>query len=349
MLLAAASPTVARMGTHDALFKHAFSNVEHARGVLASALPPEIAARIDFSSLAIRPTTFVPETLRDAHADMLYAGRVGGRDGFVYLLWEHKSSPEPLTVLQVLKYMLHIWEHHLDELAARRKKEGEAEKSARAPAVKLPVIVVIVLHHGPGGWTAATTFQELLDADEAMLAALGDHVPRLRLVVDDLAAQSDDSLYGRATTAFARLVLWCLKNARDAGWLGRENRRWRELIGEVLSGPEGMKAVATIFRYIAGTNPTVKPDALRGLLPSGWGPEVEEAVMNWFQEQIEQKGREAELKGQRGLLLKQLRLKFGELPAAVVLRVDQADASLLDLWAGRVLTAPKLDEVLGSA
>ena len=74
--------------------------------------------------------------------------------------------------------------------------------------------------------------------------------------------------------------------------------------------------------------------------------------MNWFQEQIEQKSqdarREGQLEGQRGVLLKQLRVKFGELPPGVVLRVNQADASLLDLWAGRVLTAPELDEVLGS-
>ena len=90
------------MGTHDALFHHAFSNVEHARGVLASALRPEIAARIDFASLEIRQTTFVDETMRDRHADILYAGRIGGREGFLYLLWEHKSAPEPLTPLHVM-------------------------------------------------------------------------------------------------------------------------------------------------------------------------------------------------------------------------------------------------------
>jgi hypothetical protein len=162
-----------------------------------------------------------------------------------------------------------------------------------------------------------------------------------------------------AATAFAQLVLWCLKNARDAGWLGGEHSRWKELISEVLASRtgDGVKAVAALFRYIGVTNPTVKPDVLRGLLPSGRGPEVEEAVMNWFQEQIEQRSQDArrdgllqgQIEGQRRLLLKQLCLRFGELPAAVVLRVDEADASRLDLWAGRVLTASRLDDVIGSS
>jgi hypothetical protein len=98
----------------------------------------------------------------------------------------------------------------------------------------------------------------------------------------------------------------------------------------------------------------VQRDVLLGLLPSDRGPGVEEAVMSWFQEQIEQKSQDARreghleglLEGQRALLLKQLRLRFGELPAGVVLRVNEADASLLDLWTERVLTAATLDDVL---
>jgi len=61
-----------------------------------------------------------------------------------------------------------------------------------------------------------------LDADEELLDALGEHLPRLRLVIDDLGKQSDDQLYARAATSFARLVLGCLENGREAGWLGGE-------------------------------------------------------------------------------------------------------------------------------
>jgi hypothetical protein len=334
------------MGTHDSLFHHAFTNVEHARGVLATALPREIAAQIDFASLAVKKTSFVDETLSHHYADILYSGRIAGREGLLYLLWEHKSAPEPLTPLQVLRYIVRIWEEHVAERSARRKAEGA--KAPRTP-VKLPVILVVVLHNGPGGWTAATRLEDLLDADEALLAVLGDYVPRLRLVVDDLAAQADEHLHARAATGFARLVLWCLKNARDAGWLREEHRLWKALIGEVLGEPDGVKMLAALFRYIIGTSPTARPDVLRGLLPSGRVPEVEEAVMNWYQEQIEQTRKDARRDGEQGLLLKQLRKRFGELPPDVVARVDEADVSLLDLWGERVLTAARLDDVLAPA
>ena len=51
------------VGSHDNLVKHAFSDVEHARGVLATALPAAIAARIDWSSLSLRPGSFLGDVL----------------------------------------------------------------------------------------------------------------------------------------------------------------------------------------------------------------------------------------------------------------------------------------------
>jgi len=215
------------------------------------------------------------------------------------------------------------------------------------------VILPIVLHHGRDGWTAAVSFEEMLDADEALLAALGDHVPRLRLVIDDLGKQSDDHLYARAATSFARLVLWALKNAREAGWLGGEIDRWKALIAAVLAERDGTRALTALFRYIVRTNPALEREVLRGLLPGDRGTEVEEAVMNWFEREVDQgrkEGRrEGERRAERRVLLKQLRLRFGELPAAVVARIEAAEVPELDAWAERFVTASRLEEVLGSA
>lgn len=326
------------MGIHDNLVKHAFTDVEHARGVLATALPPAVAARIDWSTLSLQPGTFVDENLQDRYSDILYGARIAGRDALLYLLWEHKSGPAPLTPLQVLRYMVRIWDQHLASLP--QDKRGEVRK--------VPVIVPTVLHHGRDGWTAAVTFEEVLDADADLLAALGDHIPRLRLLVDDLGRQSDDELYARAATSFARLVLWALKNAREAGWLGGEVGRWKGLIAAVLAERDGARALTALFRYIVQTNPTVQRDVLRGLLPPVGGAEVEEAVMNWFEQEMHDREQRGERKGRRALLLKQLRLRFGDISPAVVSRVEAADVPDLDLWAERVLTATRIEDVFGS-
>jgi hypothetical protein len=329
------------VGSHDSLVKHAFSDVENARGVLATALPAAIVSRIDLGSLSLQPGSFVDENLQDRYSDILYAARISDREALIYFLWEHKSEPEALTPLQVMRYLVRIWDQHLASLP--KKKRGEIRR--------LPVIVPIVLHHGRDGWTAAVTFEEMLDADEALLAALGEYVPRLRLVIDDLGKQSDDQLYERAATSFARLVLWALKNAREAGWLGGEIGRWKELIAAVLAERDGTRALTALFRYILQTNPAVQRDVLRGLLPGDRGTEVEEAVMNWFESEVDQGRRDGRREGERNaerrVLLKQLRLRFGELPAAVVARIEAAEVSELDVWTERFVTASRLEDVLG--
>jgi hypothetical protein len=329
------------MGVHDNLVKHTFNDLENARGVLATALPASIVARIDMSSLSLRPGTFVNEDLEDLHSDILYAARISGRDALIYFLLEHKSEPQPFTPLQVMGYMLRIWDQHL--ASQPKKKRGEVRK--------LPVILPIVLHHGQDGWTAATRFEEMLDADDDLLAALGDHIPRLRLIIDELGKQSDDQLYDRGATSFARLVLWALKNARDAGWLSGDIGRWKGLIAAVLGEPEGTRALTALFRYIVQTNPAVKREVLRGLLPGDRGTQVEEAVMNWFETEVDRgrkDGRREGLReGEQRVLLKQLRQRFGELPAVVVARVEAADLPELDAWTERIMTASRVEDVLG--
>ena len=261
----------------------------------------------------------------------------------LYLLWEHKSEPEPLTPLQLLRYMVRIWDEHLAALP----------QPQRARTRKVPIIMPIVLHHGPGGWSAATRFEEILDADEQLLAALGDHVPRLRFVIDDLAKQSDDEIHAREATAFARLTLWCFKNAWNVGWLRGELGRWMELIRDVLDGPDGLKALAALFRYILRVSPAARPEVLRGLLPGERAPQVEEAVMSWYDEGVDRARKEGEREGRckerRAMLLRLLRARFGELPADVITRVEKADMDELDLRLERFVTSSTLDDVLGAA
>jgi flagellar biosynthesis/type III secretory pathway protein FliH len=51
--------------------------------------------------------------------------------------------------------------------------------------------------------------------------------------------------------------------------------------------------------------------------------------------------------GQRNLLAKQLKLKFGPLDAAAEARLAGASSAQLNRWAERVLTAGSLDEIWG--
>jgi flagellar biosynthesis/type III secretory pathway protein FliH len=55
---------------------------------------------------------------------------------------------------------------------------------------------------------------------------------------------------------------------------------------------------------------------------------------------------EGRKEGERNLLLRQLRARFGELPAAAVARIDAAEIAEIERWGERVLAAQTLAEVL---
>ena len=57
--------------------------------------------------------------------------------------------------------------------------------------------------------------------------------------------------------------------------------------------------------------------------------------------------KDGERKAERRVLLKLLRKRFGELPAAVVARIEAAEVPELDAWTERFVTASRLEDVLG--
>ena len=73
----------------------------------------------------------------------------------------------------------------------------------------------------------------------------------------------------------------------------------------------------------------------------------EAEIMSSFSERFIQQGEQIGVrKGEAKVLLNQLKLKFGEVPQAIVDQVDAADADTLFRWSGRILTAAGIEEVL---
>lgn len=79
--------------------------------------------------------------------------------------------------------------------------------------------------------------------------------------------------------------------------------------------------------------------------------------MNWFERELDRARREGEHTGlrvgernaERRVLLKQLRVRFGELRAAIIARVEAAEVPELEVWIERIMTASRVDDVLEPA
>jgi hypothetical protein len=244
--------------------------------------------------------------------------------------------------------MVRIWEAHLREDAA----------------AKLPLIVPLVLHHGPGGWTASRSLAELLDAEEELMEAARPYVPDFTFVVDDLGRQSDASLRRRSMTAMGRLVLACLSHARDED-LVAALWDWASVCEEVWAAPSGREAMKAVMSYIAkvGAGPKDEARAFFASLGSG----AEEVYVATIAEQLKAEGREQGLaqglargraqgreqgreqglaQGQRALVLRLLDRRFGPLDEGTRARVEQAAVQDLERWAEQLLTAATLEDAL---
>lgn len=314
--------------SHDKLCWSAFEDVNDAIAELRSVLPSGLVESVDWGTLTPVPGRFVDEVMRGSQADRLYQARYRDQDALLYVLWEHKSEVDKWTLLQLLRYMVRIWEHCLAQ---------------KPPRSTLPPIIPVIIHHSETGWTAARTFQGLFDP-----ALLADEVlrrltPDFEVVVDDISYRSDVDLRGRSLGPGALLGLLFLRDGRREGRILAELEDWADLSRALLATPNGQRAIVQLFGYLTMVAPNLDRSDLEERVRQVI-PETEELVMTLAEQLIQQ----GQSQGKRGLVRRQLELKFGALPTDAVSRLDSADESTLEQYAERFVTATSLSEVLGN-
>ena len=95
--------------------------------------------------------------------------------------------------------------------------------------------------HNDKPWSVATKLSELFELDD--VTVLGDYLPELRLLIEDLARVDEAALWNRSLTDMARLALLLLKTARHSATLATDLGRWLEAFRRVGSAPNGVAAV----------------------------------------------------------------------------------------------------------
>nr|WP_045214507.1 Rpn family recombination-promoting nuclease/putative transposase [Desulfonatronovibrio magnus] len=119
------------------MFLKIFKNLDNARHFLKGHISQEILKRFDLDTLRLEPTTYVDKKLKKHYSDLVFSVQlVGYKNQFarIYLLFEHKSSPDPLTGVQILKYMALQW--------------LELQEQHMLVDGKLPPIIPIVIYQG---------------------------------------------------------------------------------------------------------------------------------------------------------------------------------------------------------
>ena len=302
---------------HDTLFRALTESPRHADRLVRDALPPAFAELLSDAPGRLLPGSFVDSGLRTVQADRLLEFTLrDGRSALVYVLLEHKSSVDPGTPLQLLGYMVKIWQQH--------------HSRSRGGRLRLPPIIPLVFRHGEGLWTVPPSVLAMIDAPEPLLA----FARSLEYVLVDLGGIP----FGRlASDPVLRAGLGLLKFASRGPVPAEAAVQIREVLVRLRAEDALLEAC---LKYID----VVMPDEAAAESPED-GPGTKENLMATMAQRWLQEGK---AEGKAEVLLRLLMRRFGAVPDAVKARVRAAVGADLDAWLDAILEAPDLESVFAS-
>lgn len=330
------------MGDHDALFKRIFSVPSHAAGELRSVLPLEIVEAIDLSRLELLSGASISDGMDARQADLVFRAPLreiseDGQTEYAYIrvqlhvVMEHQSQPDMTMPLRGLEYSLGLWHQALRDDPGRKT---------------LPPVITIVVHHGPGGWTAPRSVHEMVEGLDRF-PGLAAYVPNLRILIDDLAYVGDTELLARPLLPVPKAAVWLLRDGRQVDALLAHVPAWKEVLQEVfIEAPDvGMVFLRYISRIV-----TDRPfEDVRRVIHDNVA--AAEAPLRSIAEELMQKGRqEGRQEGATDALRHALRMlleqRFGPLEPSLEARISAADVSELNGAMSRVMHASDASSVL---
>jgi predicted transposase YdaD len=317
---------------HDRFFRAAFSRPDLARELLRDALPQRLLQRLDLEALEVSGESFVDPELTSHHSDLLVRTRLRGSSLLVYVLVEHKSHPDRWTVLQLLPYMVRIWER----------------ERSRSPASTLPHVIPLVVYHGRRRWRSPLRFSGYFLPDPELAL----FVPDFASLMLDLRERPGERLVGSLRYQAA---LKSLKYALQG---------LRPHLGEILRGVAALPLeedhrafVRALLEYILQAGRDVEAGDLEAEL-EGVGSEAVREVYMTLADKLIEKGKaegklegrlEGELQEKRQVLLRLLEKKFGPLGSSQSRRItDSREREALDRALDLVLEADSVDRILSA-
>jgi predicted transposase/invertase (TIGR01784 family) len=331
-------------GPHDLLTRYTFEQPERAAAELRAVLPPQVAALVDWSSLQRESGSVVDSHLKETQSDLLFSGRLlNGQPLLIYFLLEHQSSVERLMVFRMLRYVMRILERWLQQNPGSQW---------------LPVVLPMVLYHGPEGrWMAPLRLEELFGLPPELLELLAPLLPRFECLVDDLPAAREEALRAREAPAMVLLTLLLLR-ASHSEELAALLKDWEVLWARMLDSPQAWEDLNAILHYLLEVEPEAADEPLRQVLHSVAQGQRAEEQMRTIKEALIEQGREQGwnaglAQGQareraEGVLriLEVRRIPVDEQTRKLILSCT--DLHLLKQWFDQALSATSVSELMKS-
>ncbi|ECM5323018.1 Rpn family recombination-promoting nuclease/putative transposase [Salmonella enterica subsp. enterica serovar Give] len=248
---------------HDGLFKFFLREPDTARDFLAVHLPADIRAQVRLDTLKLEPGSFVDQTLRELHSDVLYSVETEeGHAGYIYCLLEHQSTADRMMAWRMMRYSMAVMDAHL-------KKGNDT----------LPVVVPLLFYQGTvRPYPYSTDWMDCFDAPALAREVYSRPWPQV-----DVSVMEDSDLQSHRRMALLELVQRDIRR-RDAASLLRDVVQLIRLAGNTR---EQVEAVLCYIIYNGMTNESITPFLYE---LAGEIPEYKELIMGTIAQQLKEEG-----------------------------------------------------------
>jgi len=179
---------------HDKFFKEIFTRKQEAQAFIKGFLPKEIVDNLILENLELDTNSYIDETLQDSFADIVYNCSFSKQKIKISFLFEHKTYQDKNIYLQILRYMLNIWEKE------RKNKQK-----------KLTPILPIVIYHGRKKWRLKSFFDDF----EKLPNNFSNFIPNFDYFLQDLHLASEQELTEKYESIVLQTSFLLMKNIFD--------------------------------------------------------------------------------------------------------------------------------------
>lgn len=218
---------------HDKFFKETFGDVEVVKDFLNNYLPDSIMKIIDINTLEPQKDSFINKELEEGFSDMLFRVNINNREGYIYLLFEHKSYASKDVAFQLLKYMIEIWN-------TKMKKQKIYE---------LPIIIPLVIYHGKDKWNGSTTLGEMLGGYKNLPEDVQKYIPNYEYLLYDISRYIEEEIKGEAKN---KIIITTLRDIqmKDTIRIMESILKMAEYLVKLEDKQTGIEYFETLMRYI---------------------------------------------------------------------------------------------------
>ena len=262
--------------SHDKFFKETFSNKEEATDLLRNALPKPLLKNLKLNTLQLDKTSYIDEELKESFSDLVFDCKYKGETNIkISILIEHKSYTPDYPHIQLLKYLLKIWETNI-----KQKQD-------------LVPVIPIIFYHGKEKWKSINFSQYFKGIDQNIEPFL----PAFNYLLTDLYSYTDTEIENLYKAITVQMSLLLMKSIFNEEIIKQNLFTIFSGVEQIIETERGKKFLMSILLYIY-SNTEIESDVINKTITeiSNIGGQI--AMTTAIK--LEQKGRQEGM--QKGIL-----------------------------------------------